>query len=288
MKDISAKDPFFRLPSNVREKIITNMDCYEWYDNLCKASVVMNHERHTNKLTICFDSIFHKFDQLSDRSNSLWQPCWRFQMAQLRCCLSDGHLSEEDTWGYCEGGLAEPLFSTKPEIVYEIEALHGSLGEYLSLGPEIVRTFVERHADERLTHHIVKAYGKHGERFPTAYPLSKREYDHVIMFLILVDVMDVLALCGPTNPRISYVRHRYFIEKNNPGSEFASDLAVGIEMFVQEGIKAAAKEEEFRKWREGQSRKWEQSTKAHVAGEMLDHGSDQATDEEGEEEWVFV
>ncbi|KAF5592806.1 hypothetical protein FPCIR_5489 [Fusarium pseudocircinatum] len=78
----------------------------------------------------------------------------------------------------------------------------------------------------------------------------------------------------------------YFIE-DNPDSGFASSLALNIELSVRDGIKAAAEEEELRKWGEEQSRKWEQSTKADVAGGMLDHGSDQATDEEGEEEWVL-
>ncbi|KAF5640082.1 uncharacterized protein FTJAE_4629 [Fusarium tjaetaba] len=287
MKDISAKDPFFRLPSNVRQKIITNMDRYEWYDSLCKASVVMNHERHTNKLTICSDSVFNKFDQLYDRYSysSRWESRWRFKAAQVRCLLSDGHLSEDDWLGYWKFGLVNPLFSTKPEIVYDMEALHGRFGDYLSLGPEIVRTFIERHADECLTHHIVKAYGKHGERFPTTYPLNKREYDHVTTFLILVDVMDVLALSGPTHPTIFYHHHRYIIEENNPASGFASGLALQIEMSVRDGIKAAAEEEELRKRRE---EKWEQFTKVVVTYRILDHGSDQATDEEGEEEWVFV
>ncbi|KAF5625439.1 hypothetical protein F25303_11339 [Fusarium sp. NRRL 25303] len=245
MKDVSAKDPFFRLPSNVREKIITNMDCYVWYDSLCIASVVMDHERHTNKLTICSDSILNKFDQLNDRWNSLWEPRWRFKAAQMRCFLSDSPLSKEDLWGYCKFGLGDPLFSTKPEIVYEMEALHGRLGDYLKLGPEIVRAFVERHADEDLIHHIVKAYGKHGERFPKTYPLTKREYDHITMFLIHVDVMDVLAPTGPTNPTISYLHHKYYIERNNPASGFASSIALQIELSVRDGVKAAAREEEL-------------------------------------------
>ncbi|VTT57776.1 unnamed protein product [Fusarium fujikuroi] len=120
-----------------------------------------------------------------------------------------------------------------------MEALHGRLGDYLKLGPEIVCAFVERHADERLIHHIVKAYGKHGERFPKTYPLTKRENDHVTMFLILVDVMDVLALSGPTNPTISYLNH------SNPASGFASSIALHIELSVRDGVKAAAEVEEL-------------------------------------------
>ncbi|EXL99741.1 hypothetical protein NOF04DRAFT_5335 [Fusarium oxysporum II5] len=171
MKSVSAKDPFFRLSSNVREKIITSLDYYVWYNNLCKASVVMNHGRHTNKLTVCSDSIIGKFNFWNDR--------WNFRGAHVRCLLSDGHLSGINAVDYYNQTLMDPLFSTKPEIVYEMDALYGRLVDYLSLGPEIVRAFIERHADRYLTHRVVKAYGKHGERFPTTYPLNAREHYHV-------------------------------------------------------------------------------------------------------------
>ncbi|KAH7220058.1 hypothetical protein BKA60DRAFT_570386 [Fusarium oxysporum] len=219
----------------------------------------MNRERHTNKLTACSDSILGKFNR------------WNFLLAaQVRCLLADGHLSQEDLEDYCERKLVDPLFSTKPEIVYEMDALYGRLVDYLSLGPEIVRAFIERHADRYLTHHIVKAYGKRGERFPTTYPLNAREHGHVTAFLILVDVMDVLALSGPTNPLIWYNDHRQFSGENRIALGFAPWLALKIELSVRAGAEAAVREEHLRKWEEEQSRKVQQPSKVNVTNGMHD------------------
>ncbi|KAF5249402.1 hypothetical protein FANTH_5283 [Fusarium anthophilum] len=276
MKGISAKDPFFRFPSIVREKIITSLDLDVCYDRLCEASVVMNHERHTNKLTICSDSILSKFDHRHNYG-------WHVRLAHLRCRLSNGHLSKEDWRDYNSGDiyqlkLADPLISTRPEIVYEIDALHGRLGDYLSLGPEIVRAFVERHIDQDLAHYIVKAYGKYGERYPKVYPLTASEHGHVTAFLILVDMMDVLALSGPTDPTIFYSNQRLFSGGNTIAQWFVWWLAMEIQLKVQQ-------EEDLRKWMGEESLEWQQS--AEAVG-MLEHGLDQAAEEKGEEDWVFV
>ncbi|KAH7195830.1 hypothetical protein DER44DRAFT_751454 [Fusarium oxysporum] len=298
MKSVSAKDPFFRLPSNVREKIITSLDYYVWYNNLCKASVVMNHGRHTNKLTVCSDSIIGKFNFWNDR--------WNFRDAHVRCLLSDGHLSGINAVDYYNQTLIDPLFSTKPEIVYEMDALYGRLVDYLSLGPEIVRAFIGGHADRYLTHRVVKAYGKHGERFPTTYPLNAREHYHVTNFLILVGVMDVLALSGPNNPLIWYNDHRQFTGGNRFAWGFASRLAVVIQLSVQAEVEAVVREEQLRKWEEEQSRKVPQLSKvdvtddfwlrAYITTENLvdvtdrtdENELDEAGEKKEEEEWVFV
>lgn len=278
MKDISAKDPFFLLPSKVREKIITSLDFYLCYDMLCEASVVMNHERHTNKLTVCSDYILGKFDH--------WNYSWHVQAAHLCCRLSDGHLSGQDVDDYFNGDyykvkLADPLLSTKPEIVYEVDALYGRLGDYLSLGPEIVRAFIERHVDRDVAHFIAKAYGWYGERYPKTYPLTAREHDHVTSFLILVDLMDVLELSGPPNPNVCYSHQRHSSRGNQSALDFALFLAVQIQQ-------KAMQDEQLRRWNEEDPQKWQQSTKADIAGGMLGHGSDEATQERSEEEWVFV
>lgn len=240
MKDISAKDPFCLLPSKVREKIITSLDFYLWYDMLCEASVVMNHERHTNKLTVCSDYILGKFDH--------WNYLWHVQAAHLCCRLSDGHLSGQDADDYFNGDyykvkLADPLLSTKPEIVYEVDALYGRLGDYLSLGPEIVRAFIERHVDRDVAHLIAKAYGWYGERYPKTYPLTAREHDHVTAFLILVDVMDVLELSGPPDPNVCYNYERH----SSGGSRSALEFALFLAMQIQQSV---LQDEHLRRWNE--------------------------------------
>ncbi|EXM16202.1 hypothetical protein V3481_016084 [Fusarium oxysporum f. sp. vasinfectum] len=168
-----------------------------------------------------------------------------------------------------------------------MDALHGRLIDYFSLGPETVRAFIERHADRYLTHHVVKAYGKQGERFPTTYPLKEKEHDHVTAFLILVDVMDILALSGPTHPIIHYNYCRSFSGGNNLALGFASWLALKIELSVRSEAEAAAREEQLRKWEEEQSRKVPQLSKKDVTDRTDENGVDEAG-EKKEEEWVFV
>ncbi|EXA35950.1 hypothetical protein NW761_005247 [Fusarium oxysporum] len=168
-----------------------------------------------------------------------------------------------------------------------MDALHGRLIDYFSLGPETVRAFIERHADRYLTHHVVKAYGKQGERFPTTYPLKEKEHDHVTAFLILVDVMDILALSGPTHPTIHYNYCRSFSGGNNLALGFASWLALKIELSVRSEAEAAAREEQLRKWEEEQSRKVPQLSKKDVTDRTDENGVDEAG-EKKEEEWVFV
>ncbi|KAH7237042.1 uncharacterized protein BKA55DRAFT_543677 [Fusarium redolens] len=224
----------------------------------------MNHERRTNKLTACSDSILGKFDRRN------------FRAAHMRLLLSDGRLSETNWENYYPRTLVDPLFSTKPEMVYEMDALYGRLVDYFSLGPEIVRAFIERHADSYITHSVAKAYGKQGERFPTTYSFRKTEQHHVMSFLILVDVMDVLALSGPTNPEIRYNYCRRFNGGNRVVWGFAGWLALEIQQSVQREAKVAAQEEQLRKWEEEQSRKVQQLSKAGATDRMYDDGVGEA------------
>lgn len=129
------RDPFQHLTSEIREMVITYLDCYKDFDSLYLASPIMRKERRTSTLLLTSESLESKFGGTRDVA---------FIEAHMYMLLSKNVLSDKNYKLWKKRKLPHPLFSTQSDIVFRMNALYQRLMDYFNFGSEIVPWFIRK------------------------------------------------------------------------------------------------------------------------------------------------
>ncbi|KAF4341891.1 hypothetical protein FBEOM_4208 [Fusarium beomiforme] len=160
-----ARDPFERLPVEIREIIITYLGSYRNFDRLCLASPTIRQDRRTSKLLVCSESLDVKFGSSSDGA---------LIHAHMYLLISKEGISDKDMRLWRERSLPHPLFSTRPGLVFQMDALYHSMMDRFKLGSELVLKFVRMDRNRGNSSYLATAsFGIQGELFPTTLKYAK-------------------------------------------------------------------------------------------------------------------
>ncbi|SCN66467.1 uncharacterized protein FFB20_02215 [Fusarium fujikuroi] len=173
-------DPFQHLASEIREMIVTYLDCYENLDSLCLASPIMRKERQTSTLLLTSEYLERIFGGTHDGA---------FIEAHIYSLLSKYGLSEENFALWKKRKLPHPLFSSRQDIVFRMNALYHRLMDCFNFGPEIVPWFIKKLPYSVFAHYAAAAFGRNGEKFPISlHDATNAEKGQVFFFLIAVNM----------------------------------------------------------------------------------------------------
>ncbi|KAF5532998.1 hypothetical protein FMEXI_12081 [Fusarium mexicanum] len=189
-------DPFQHLASEIRVMIITYLDCYENFDSLCLASLVMRQERQTSTLLLTAESLERIFGDTDDGA---------FIEAHMYSLLSKDGLSDENFALWKKRKLPHPLFSSRPDIVFRMNALYHRLMDCFNFGPEIVPWFIKKLPYSVFSHYAASAFGRNGERFPTSlHDATDVKKGQVFFFLLAVNMVGNPYICEYETTRRQY------------------------------------------------------------------------------------
>ncbi|KAF5643841.1 hypothetical protein F52700_2713 [Fusarium sp. NRRL 52700] len=180
-------DPFRNLASEIRELIITYLDCYANLDSLCIASPVMRKERQTSTLLLTAESLERMFGDADDGA---------FIEAHMYSLLSNDGLSDENFALWKKRKLPHPLFSSRRDIVFRMNALYHRLMESFNFGPEIVPWLIKKLPYSVYSHYAAVTYGRNGERFPTSLiDATDVKKSQMFLFLLAVNMVAKPYIC---------------------------------------------------------------------------------------------
>ncbi|KAF5724899.1 hypothetical protein FMUND_456 [Fusarium mundagurra] len=189
-------DPFQHLASEIREMIVTYLDCYEDLDRLFLASPVMRKERRTSTLLLTAESIERMFGDTLDGA---------LIEAHVYCLLSKDGLSDENFALWKKRKLPHPLFSSRRDIVFRMNALYHRLTDSFNFGPEIVPWFIQKLPYSVFADWAAATFGRNGERFPTSLnDATDAKKGRVIFFLLAVDMAGNPYICEHEAARRQY------------------------------------------------------------------------------------
>ncbi|CVL07324.1 uncharacterized protein FPRN_13737 [Fusarium proliferatum] len=180
-------DPFKHLASEIREMIDTYLDCYENFDSLCLASPIMRKERRTSTLLLTSEYLEQNFGGTHDGA---------FIEAHIYSLLSKDGLSDENFALWKKTKLPHPLFSSRQDIVFRMNALYHRLMDCFNFGPKIVPWFIKKLPYSVFAHYAVAAFGRNGERFPMSlHDATDAKKGQVFFFLIAVNMAGNPYIC---------------------------------------------------------------------------------------------
>ncbi|KAG4257483.1 hypothetical protein FPRO06_12329 [Fusarium proliferatum] len=180
-------DPFKHLASEIREMIDTYLDCYENFDSLCLASPIMRKERRTSTLLLTSEYLEQNFGGTHDGA---------FIEAHIYSLLSKDGLSDENFALWKKTKLPHPLFSSRQDIVFRMNALYHRLMDCFNFGPKIVPWFIKKLPYSVFAHYAAAAFGRNGERFPMSlHDATDAKKGQVFFFLIAVNMAGNPYIC---------------------------------------------------------------------------------------------
>jgi hypothetical protein len=149
-------DPFQHLASKIREMVITYLGSYENLDCLCLASPIIRKERQTSTLLLTSESLERKFG--GSRNGA-------FVEAHMYLLLSKNGLSHKDFELWQRRKLPHPLFSTRSDMVFRMNALYHRLMDCFNFGPGLVPWFIQKLPSSVFACYAAQTFGNKGERF---------------------------------------------------------------------------------------------------------------------------
>ncbi|KAF9768877.1 hypothetical protein IL306_013771 [Fusarium sp. DS 682] len=210
----AARDPFERLPSEVREMLITYLGSYGNFDCLCLASPIINQDRRTSKLLTCSESLDLKFGDTHGGT---------LAHAYMRLFVSEEGISERNLKLFCDKKLPHPLFSRRPNLVFQIDLLYQRMIDCFNRGPEIVPEFIEKYYAVSYTFMVERAFGGQGQTFPTSLKYMRGgKRGQVLRFLLLIDMMEETCM----SHQITWMNN---IEKPSEEQQNIGDFRVHLE-----------------------------------------------------------
>ncbi|KAF5558742.1 hypothetical protein FPHYL_7333 [Fusarium phyllophilum] len=189
-------DPFGRLPLEIREMIISNLESKEVFWCLRQASPVFWLTSQTSKLLKAWDTLqkelgYHQFSQvlLLVKYPKMEEPISQYEHPFIMPDIF----------------LQDPLFTPEQPLIFEMYDRHQAMLNCFALGPALVPLYRDKYPDlclGRLSDFLAKSFGENGERLPIVMPPIKNDGigRRIIYFLLAIDLIEQCPSAFVTSP----------------------------------------------------------------------------------------
>ncbi|KAF5679681.1 hypothetical protein FCIRC_6060 [Fusarium circinatum] len=187
-------DPFGRLPLEIREMIISDLESKQVFWNLRRASPVFWRQSQLSKLLKAWDTLqklgYHLFSQvlLLMKYPKIGGPILEYEHP---------HIMPDDF-------LRDPLFTPQQHLILEMYDRYQNMLNCFALGPALVPLYRGKYPDVcrgRLSDFLVKSFGENGEHLPIMMPPIKYEVAcRIVYFLLAIDLIEQCPAAFATSP----------------------------------------------------------------------------------------
>ncbi|PNP80988.1 hypothetical protein FNYG_05455 [Fusarium nygamai] len=189
-------DPFGRLPLEIREMIISNLESKEVFWCLCQASPVFWRTSQTSKLLKAWDTLqkdlgYHLFSQvlILVKFPKIEEPIRPYEHPHIMPDIF----------------YQDPLFTPQQHLIFEMYDRYQAMLNCFALGPTLVPLYRNKYPNVclgRLSDFLVKSFGENGEQLPIVMPLIKNDGigRRIIYFLLAIDLIEQCPSAFVTSP----------------------------------------------------------------------------------------
>ncbi|KAF4956992.1 hypothetical protein FGADI_3404 [Fusarium gaditjirri] len=178
-------DPFGRLPLEIREKMISNIESKDVFWYLRRASPVFWRQSQTSKLLKAWDTLQKELDH----------HLFRQVLVLVKYPKIEEPIPEDEHFVLMPDTFyQDPLFTPQQHLIFKMYDRYQAMLKCFALGPVLVPLYRDRYPDVclgRLSDFLVKSFGENGEHLPIAMPSIKNGIAYrIFYFLLAIDMIE--------------------------------------------------------------------------------------------------
>ncbi|KAF5692739.1 hypothetical protein FDENT_2614 [Fusarium denticulatum] len=179
-------DPFGRLPLEIREMIISNLESNEVFWCLRQASPVFWRQSQTSKLLKAWDTL------QKDLGYRLFS---QVLLLVKYPKIEEPILEDEHPYLLPDTFYRDPLFTPHQYLIFEMYDKYQAMLNCFALGPALVPLYRDKYPDlylGRLRDFLARSFGENGEQLPIVMPPIKCEGigRRIVYFLLAIDLIE--------------------------------------------------------------------------------------------------
>ncbi|KAI1034172.1 hypothetical protein LB503_012545 [Fusarium chuoi] len=188
-------DPFDRLPLEIREMMISNLESKEVFWNLRRASPVFWRQSQASKLLKAWDTLqkeldHHLFSQV---------------LMLVKYPNIEGPILEDEHPQLMPDIICQdPFFTPQQHLIFEMYDRYQGMLSCFALGPALVPLYRDKYPDVclgRFSDFLARSFGKTGEQLPTVMPPIEFGIAYrIVYFLLAIDMIEQCPSAFVTSP----------------------------------------------------------------------------------------
>lgn len=192
-----VKDPFEKLPIELRECVISFLGDRTHFNNLCRASSIIYRQRKTDSLLVCWDKMHKRFGdwELFIASSLIGFLRHHVPTSSALTCKTD--------FSHCHSfGDYDPLFSSRQYLVFEVDALYTRMMIRLESCKLTLPEYLEEHKtakEYKIAVHLEPVFQDLGDgKFPNLLPPRTSPWRAMLLYALLS--MELIGSLCPGAP----------------------------------------------------------------------------------------
>ncbi|CZR44608.1 uncharacterized protein FPRO_14361 [Fusarium proliferatum ET1] len=188
-------NPFGRLPLEIREMMISNLESKEVFWNLRRASPVFWRQSQTSKLLQAWDTLQKELDH-----HLFSQVLMLVKYPKIEGPI----LEDEHPFLMPDIFCQDPLFTPQQHLIFEMYDRYQGMLNCFALGPALVPLYRDKYPDVclgRFSDFLARSFGETGEQLPTVMPpIEDGIASRIVYFLLAIDMIEQCPSAFVTSP----------------------------------------------------------------------------------------